>query len=273
MRRPGCLLPGLEPDQLRPGGSGIRARGAPAEQTFSDFLIRRDRRQPRLVHATGIDSPGLTASLAIAATRAGYAALVAERRTAVHVPRRRGRPSGNPADNRCRRGRRRCCGCSLPARGGGGAREALHDARRVAARRHRVRGAQSDHPGADDRGIDRLARRIGHRRSRERKRTHQGMSSDSVRTPSGRAGARRRRSASCPPRGWPTPPLHGLPTAVGPADGSSGTSGATCAVARGLPGMPTVKRCGSYVRSTIPCSRAMSLPWSSSFSSSRRYRS
>ena len=60
------LLPGLERNQLRPGGSGIRARGAPADRTFSDFLIRRGRRQPRLVQAAGIDSPGLTASLAIA---------------------------------------------------------------------------------------------------------------------------------------------------------------------------------------------------------------
>ena len=60
------LVPDLKLNQLRPGGSGIRARGTPAERTFSDFLICRDRRQPRLVQAARIDSPGLTASLAIA---------------------------------------------------------------------------------------------------------------------------------------------------------------------------------------------------------------
>ena len=74
-RRAKSLLPGIEPGDLVPAYSGIRAKLTPPSnssskkhnsQGFADFIIQRDSQFPSVVQLLGIDSPGLTSASAIA---------------------------------------------------------------------------------------------------------------------------------------------------------------------------------------------------------------
>lgn len=63
-----CYYPALDPAQLQPAGTGIRAKIAGPGMPPADFLIQGpgEHQMPGLVNLFGIESPGLTASLAIA---------------------------------------------------------------------------------------------------------------------------------------------------------------------------------------------------------------
>lgn len=61
--------PGLRDGQLAPGYAGIRPKTVPPGAPAQDFVVQgpRDHGVPGLFHLFGIESPGLTASLALAA--------------------------------------------------------------------------------------------------------------------------------------------------------------------------------------------------------------
>jgi L-2-hydroxyglutarate oxidase LhgO len=60
-------LPGIRPEHLTPDYSGVRPKLVGPEGGFADFVVTQPPSQPGVVHLIGIESPGLTAALAIGA--------------------------------------------------------------------------------------------------------------------------------------------------------------------------------------------------------------
>jgi len=64
-------LPAIRPEHLTPDYSGIRPKLVGPGGGFADFVIANPALQPGMVHLIGIESPGLTAALAIGAHVSG----------------------------------------------------------------------------------------------------------------------------------------------------------------------------------------------------------
>jgi L-2-hydroxyglutarate oxidase LhgO len=60
------FLPALEERDLRWAYSGIRPRVLTADGRKSDFIVSVEREDPPLINLIGIESPGLSAALALA---------------------------------------------------------------------------------------------------------------------------------------------------------------------------------------------------------------